>query len=97
VGKLIYFNIKIPDLSYLVEIVSQLMQNPHIDHHNVVIHILKNVNGNPRQELLYENKENTRVKRYCGAGWAGCPFDKISTTQYCIFLGGNLVSWKSKK
>ena len=29
--------------------------------------------------------------------WTGCPFDRRSTTGYCVFLGGNLLSWKRKK
>ena len=32
VGKLIYLTITRPDLSYPVGVVSQFMQNPHIDH-----------------------------------------------------------------
>ncbi|KAK2990759.1 hypothetical protein RJ640_003827 [Escallonia rubra] len=31
------------------------------------------------------------------ADWAGSKLDRKSTTGYCAFVGGNLVSWKSKK
>ena len=50
-----------PDLSYPVGVVSQFMQNPHIDHWNAVIRILRYVKGNPGQGLLYENKGSTQV------------------------------------
>ena len=78
-------------------VVSQFMQKPHIDHWNVVIHILKYLKGNPRQGLLYENKGDSQVLGYCDADWASCPIGKRSTTGHCGFLGGNLISWISKK
>ena len=40
VGKLIYLTITRPDISFVVGVVSQFMQNPHVDHWNVVMCIL---------------------------------------------------------
>ena len=31
------------------------------------------------------------------ADWVGSKEDMRSTSGYCVFVGGNLVSWKSKK
>lgn len=37
------------------------------------------------------------VVGYSNAEQAGSPTDRRSTSGYCIFVGGNLVSWKNKK
>nr|KYP58227.1 hypothetical protein KK1_004521 [Cajanus cajan] len=97
VGKLIYLIITRPDLSFTVGIVSQFMQAPHIDHWNVVLRILRYIKKAPGQGLLYEDKGDNHISGYCDADWASCPIDRHSTTGYCVFLGGNLISWKSKK
>ena len=34
---------------------------------------------------------------YSDVDWAGDPTDRKSTAGFCIFLGGSLISWKSKK
>ena len=97
VGKLIYLTITRPDISFAVGVVSQFMQNPHVDHWNAVMRILRYVKKAPGQGLLYEDKGNTQVSGYCDADWAGCPIDRRSTSGQCVFVGGNVISWKTKK
>nr|KYP61339.1 hypothetical protein KK1_015826 [Cajanus cajan] len=97
VGKLIYLTITRPDISFAVGVVSQFMQAPYIDHWNVVTRILRYIKKDPRQGLLYEDKGNTQISCYCHADWAGSPINRHFTTRYCVFIGGNIISWKSKK
>ncbi|XP_047173572.1 secreted RxLR effector protein 161-like [Vigna umbellata] len=79
-----------------VGVVSQFMQNPHVDHWNAVIRILRYVKRNRGHELLYEDKGSTRVEGYCDVDWAGCPIDRRSIRILCFNLKGNLVSLKVK-
>jgi len=37
------------------------------------------------------------MKIYTDVDYAGSIVDRRSTTGYCMFLGGNLVTWRSKK
>ena len=62
-----------------------------------MIRIFHYIKGTPGQGVLYENRGHTQVIGYCDADWAGSPADRRSTSGYCVFLGGNLISWKSKK
>ena len=62
-----------------------------------MICILRYIKGTPGQGVLYENSGHTHIVGYCDADWASSPTDRCSTFGYCVFIGGNLVSWKSKK
>ena len=97
VGKLIYLTITRPNISFAVGIVSQFMQAPHVDHWNVVLRILSYIKKTLGQGLLYEDKGDTQISGYCDADWAGSLIDRRSTTGYCVSIGGNVVSWKSKR
>ena len=47
--------------------------------------------------MLYENRGHTQIVGYTNADWADSPTDRRSTFGYHVFIGGNLISWKSKK
>ena len=97
VGKLNYLTITRPDISDAVSIVSQFMGCPKVPHWEVVTRILRYLKRAPGLELLYRANGHLRVEGFSDADWAGSPSDRRSTTGYCTFLGGNVVSWKSKK
>ncbi|BFG32875.1 hypothetical protein CerSpe_191490 [Prunus speciosa] len=59
--------------------------------------ILSYLKGTPGRGILMKNNGHTETTGYSDADWAGCPVDRRSTTGYCTFVGGNLVTWKSKK
>lgn len=64
-------------------------------HDTIVLHI----------EVVYINlsylKGTSRIglwlKIYCDVDLAGRSNDRRSTSRYCVFVGGNSVSWQSKK
>ncbi|RVW26551.1 Retrovirus-related Pol polyprotein from transposon RE1 [Vitis vinifera] len=66
-------------------------------HWDAVIRILRYIKSTPGQGVLYENRGHTQVVGYTDADWAGSPTDRHCTSGYCVFIGGNLISWKSKK
>ena len=37
------------------------------------------------------------IEAYTNADWAGSITDRRSTSGWCTFVGGNLVTWRSKK
>ena len=97
VGKLNYLTITRPDISFPVSVVSQFLQSPCDSHWDAVIRILRYIKSTPGQGVLYENRGHTQVIGYTDADWAGSPTDRRSTSGYCVFISGNLISWKSKK
>ncbi|RVW84338.1 Retrovirus-related Pol polyprotein from transposon RE2 [Vitis vinifera] len=97
VGKLNYLTITRPDISFPVSVVSQFLQSPCDSHWDAVIRILRYIKSTPGQGVLYENRGHTQVVGYTDADWAGSPTNRHSTSGYCVFIGGNLISWKSKK
>ncbi|RVX16620.1 Retrovirus-related Pol polyprotein from transposon RE2 [Vitis vinifera] len=97
VGKLNYLTITRPDISFPVNVVSQFLQSPCDSHWDAVIRILRYIKSTPGQGVLYENRGHTQVVGYTDANWVDSPTDRCSISGYCVFIGGNLISRKSKK
>ena len=97
VGRLNYLTITRPDISFPVSVVSQFLQSPCDSHWDAVIRILRYIKGTSGHGVSYENKGHTQIVGYCDADWESSPIDKRSTSGYCVFIRGNLISLKSKK
>ncbi|RVW93087.1 Retrovirus-related Pol polyprotein from transposon TNT 1-94 [Vitis vinifera] len=78
---------------YALDILEETVNS--YSHHVIVI--LRYIKSTPGQGVLYENRGHTQVVGYTDVDWAGSPTDRRSTFEYCVFIGGNLISWKSKK
>nr|CAN79066.1 hypothetical protein VITISV_019693 [Vitis vinifera] len=98
VGRLMYLAHTRPDLAYALSVVSQYMHNPGEQHMNAVMRILRYLKNAPGKGILFaKNVNHQSIEVYIDADWAGAVDDRRSTSGYFTFVGGNLVTWKSKK
>ncbi|KAJ9543931.1 hypothetical protein OSB04_023638 [Centaurea solstitialis] len=97
VGRLNYLMITRPDIAFPVSVVSQFMSSPRTAHWDAVCHILKYLKGAPGYGIKYQNHGHHTIEGFTDADYDGDPTSRRSTTGYCVFVGGNLVSWRSKK
>lgn len=97
VGKLIYLAHTRPDIAYAVSVVSQFMHRPNKDHMDAVIRIMRYLKSSPGKGIMFSKNNHLRIDGYTDADWAGNVSDRKSTSGYFTFVGGNLVTWRSKK
>lgn len=59
--------------------------------------ILKYIKKDPEKGLIFTKSPVCEVEVYTNADWAKSPIDRKSTLGYCLYVWGNLVTWRSKK
>ncbi|KAL0548965.1 hypothetical protein IC582_013444 [Cucumis melo] len=97
VGKLIYLSHTCPDISFAVSVVSQFMQAPYEKHMEAVNRILRYLKNTSGKGLMSRKTNRKTIEAYTDSDWAGYVVDRKSTSGYCTFVWGNLVTWRSKK
>ncbi|KAL0557194.1 hypothetical protein IC582_005712 [Cucumis melo] len=97
VGKLIYLSHTRPDISFAVSVASQFMQAPYEKHMEAVNRILRYLKNTLGKGLMFRKTNRKTIKAYTDSDWAGSVIDRKSTSDYCTFVWGNLVTWRSKK
>ena len=86
VGRLIDLFHTRPNIAYAVSMVSQFMHP-----------ILRYLKLTPGKGLLFSKNNQLRVEAYKKLDWVDSITDRRSISRYCTFMGGNLVTWRSKK
>ncbi|RVX01051.1 putative mitochondrial protein [Vitis vinifera] len=62
-----------------------------------VIRILRYLKMTPGKGLFFQRTTNKEIEIFSDADWVGSVTDRRSTSGYCSFVWGNLVTWRSKK
>ena len=73
------------------------MHDPRERHLQAVNKILQYLKKSPGRGLLFKRNEKLIMEVYIDVDYEGSIIDRKSTSGYCMFLGGNLVTWKSQK
>ena len=97
VGRLVYLAHTRPDIAYSVSVINQFMHDPREPHLQATYRVLHYLQVNPEKGILFKKNNTLTLEAYTDANYAGSIVDRKSTTGYCTFLGGNPVTWRSKK
>ncbi|GKD22843.1 ribonuclease H-like domain-containing protein [Tanacetum coccineum] len=73
------------------------MHDPREPHFSALKRILRYIRGTMPYGLQLFSSTTSSLVAYSDADWAGCPTTRRSTSDYCVFLGNNLLSWSSKR
>jgi hypothetical protein len=97
VGILIYLGVTCPDISYSVHILSQFISAPTQIHYIHLLRVLRYLRGTISHRLFFPCSSSLQLHAYSDATWASDSSDRRSLFAYCVFLGGSLIAWNTKK
>lgn len=66
-------------------------------HFEALYRILRHLKSTPSKGILFQKHDNRQVEVYTNADSVGSTIDRRSTSSYCSFVGGNLVTCRSRK
>jgi hypothetical protein len=92
-----YLSITRPDIAFVVNKVSQFANDPCDFHWSAIKRILRCLKHTIMYGLLIKPCLSSQLVVFSYVNWVGYPDDRKSTSDYCTFFGGNLLSRSSRK
>ena len=80
-----------PDITHAVNLASQFMQSPNVEHFQGVKMILKYIKGTLHFGLRIISQSPCRLYDYSNADWGGCRITRRTTTSFSIYIGANFI------
>ena len=97
IGALQYLTLTCPDLAFSVNKLSQFLHAPTVAQWGACKRILQYIKGTLTHGLTFTPTQFLTLEGYADADWASNLDDRKSVSSICVFLGGNLITWSSKK
>nr|GEW25857.1 ribonuclease H-like domain-containing protein [Tanacetum cinerariifolium] len=87
-----------PDISYVVNCLSQHMHSPLQSHFDLGLRLLRYLKLDLGSGINFAKSHSKfSVIAYSDSDWAKCLVTRRPVTGYCVFVNGSLVFWKSKR
>ena len=97
IGRLIYLTNTRPDITFVVQHLSQFIASPTTAHYTALYRILRYIKVAPGLGFFFPSTSELQLKAFSDYDWAGCVDTRKSITGFSVYLGSSLISWKSKK
>lgn len=68
-----------------------------VSHLKAAFRVLKYLKGCPNKGMCFKHDDQLSICAYYDFDWTSCCMTRKSVIDYFIFVGSNLVSYKSKK
>eukprot|EP00271_Cylindrocystis_brebissonii_P019926 TRINITY_DN6351_c0_g1_i11.p1 TRINITY_DN6351_c0_g1~~TRINITY_DN6351_c0_g1_i11.p1 ORF type:complete len:238 (+),score=3.96 TRINITY_DN6351_c0_g1_i11:221-934(+) len=88
-----------PYISYIVSVLSQLLENSEQPHWEAGVRVLQYIKLTLNAHLRYHSEDGGLFEPfgYCAAGHAGDPYDRRSYSGHLFRIYGAAISWRAKK
>ncbi|KAL0355789.1 UNVERIFIED_CONTAM: Retrovirus-related Pol polyprotein from transposon RE2 [Sesamum radiatum] len=97
IRRLLYLGFTRPDVSFVVQQLSQFLHHPTDQHWAAALHVVRYLKGTASAGLFFPASPSFQLMAYADADWGACVDSHRSITGYCVLLGSSLISWKTKK
>ncbi|XP_015161038.1 uncharacterized mitochondrial protein AtMg00810-like [Solanum tuberosum] len=97
IGRLLYLTTTRPDISFIVQCLSQFMDCPKSSYMDIALKLVRYLKSAPGLGILMSSTGSNSLKVFCDTDWGSCINSRRSITRYLVKFGDSPISWKSKK
>ncbi|XP_016451711.1 secreted RxLR effector protein 161-like [Nicotiana tabacum] len=96
IGRLLYLTMTRPDITFVVQLLSQYMHTPKVSHMEAAKRVIRYIKSTPELGLFMPTGSYNQLVAYCDSEWVAYVESRRSVSGYVVKFGGALISWKSK-
>jgi len=85
IGKLLYLTNTRPDITFVVQLLSQFVQEPIVHHQQVVQHVLHYIKANLVHGLFFNSESKVHIKVFSDSDWASSLDTRCSIMMWVDF------------